>query len=302
MQTCKVALLQLLVSIIVIAALILFNFDFLHEFYIANQETMVGIIINSFIVVLFIAGLLSIIRALGYYAAQEKALRLFRKNLTRDLDEPDEGVGQHTIIVQRYHRLQELNRTNTAVDQNALAAALVAQESLKTSFPRFVNNILILAGVFGTIIALSIALLGADDMLTDTGAVSGMGTVIHGMSTALSTTMTAIFCYVFFHFFYSKLTDIQTNILSQIEDVTQTQLVARHAVTESDVLRNANQMLNVLQSLITEMKETQQEYTHVGKQLVALITASQQDTTGMNTHFDKLEHLLREGFRLPDQQ
>ena len=78
MQTCKVALLQLLVSIIVIAALILFNFDFLHEFYIANQETMVGIIINSFIVVLFIAGLLSIIRALGYYAAQEKALRLFR--------------------------------------------------------------------------------------------------------------------------------------------------------------------------------------------------------------------------------
>jgi biopolymer transport protein ExbB/TolQ len=297
MQTSKVALLQLIIGFIIL----LMNFDFLNEFYFANQETMVGIIVNAFILLLFITGLLSIIRALGYYAAQEKALRRFRKNLTRDIDEPDEGVGKHTIIVERYHRLQELNLSNTSVDQNALAAALVAQESLKTSFPRFINNVLILAGVFGTIIALSIALLGADEMLSNAGAVSGMTTVIHGMSTALSTTMTAIFCYVFFHFFYSKLTDIQTNILSQIEDVTQTQLVARHAMTESDVLRNANQLLTTLQSLISEMKETQQEYTHVGKQLVGLISASQQDSQGMNTHFDKLENLLRQGFRLPDQ-
>jgi uncharacterized membrane protein len=302
MQTSKVALLQLIIGFIILAALVLMNFDFLNEFYFANQETMVGIIVNAFILLLFVTGLLSIIRALGYYAAQEKALRRFRKNLTRDIDEPDEGVGKHTIIVERYHRLQELNLSNTAVDQNALAAALVAQESLKTSFPRFINNVLILAGVFGTIIALSIALLGADEMLSNAGAVSGMSTVIHGMSTALSTTMTAIFCYVFFHFFYSKLTDIQTNILSQIEDVTQTQLVARHAATESDVLRNANQLLQVLQNLITEMKETQQEYTHVGKQLVALVTASQQDSSGMNTHFSKLESLLRQGFRLPEQQ
>jgi uncharacterized membrane protein len=301
MQTSKVALLQLIIGFIILAALVLMNFDFLNEFYFANQETMVGIIVNAFILLLFVTGLLSIIRALGYYAAQEKALRRFRKNLTRDIDEPDEGVGKHTIIVERYHRLQELNLSNTAVDQNALAAALVAQESLKTSFPRFINNVLILAGVFGTIIALSIALLGADEMLSNAGAVSGMTTVIHGMSTALSTTMTAIFCYVFFHFFYSKLTDIQTNILSQIEDVTQTQLVARHAMTESDVLRNANQLLTTLQSLISEMKETQQEYTHVGKQLVGLISASQQDSQGMNTHFDKLENLLRQGFRLPDQ-
>jgi uncharacterized membrane protein len=300
MQTCKVALLQLIFGIVAIAALVLINIDFLNEFYFANQETMVGIVINGFIVLLFIAGLLSIIRALGYYAAQEKALKLFRKNLTRDLDQPDEGIGKRTIIVERYRRLQELNRTNTAVDQNALAAALVAQESLKTSFPRFINNVLILAGVFGTIIALSISLLGADNMLTNTQDVSGMSTVIHGMSTALSTTMTAIFCYVFFHFFYSKLTDIQTNILSQVEDVTQTQLVSRHAVTESDVLRNANQLLSALQGLVSEMKETQQEYAYVGKQLLGLITASQQDSAGMNTHFDKLERLLREGFRLPD--
>lgn len=301
MQTSKVALLQLIAGIIIVAGLVLLNHDFLYEFYFANQETMVGIFINLFIVILFLAGLLSIIRTLGYYATQERALRRFRKNLTRGIEQPDEGVGKHTIIVERYHRLQELNRTNTAVDQNALAAALVAQESLKTSFPRFINNILILAGVFGTIIALSIALLGADDMLTDSAAVRGMGTVIHGMSTALSTTLTAISCYVFFHFFYSKLTDIQTNILSQIEDVTQTQLVARHAVTESDVLRNANQLLHVLQNLVKEMKDTQQEYTHVGKQLVALISASQEDSGSMNEHFNRLEQLLREGFRLSDQ-
>ena len=135
-------------------------------------------------------------------------------------------------------------------------------------------------------------------MISSGGSITGMTTVIHGMSTALSTTMTAIFCYVFFHFFYSKLTDIQTNILSLIEEITISLLDSR-SVTESDVLRNTDNILQQLQSLIIEMKNTQEENSRAAMQLANVIKISQQSGGSINHHMDRLEGLLRDGFRLP---
>jgi len=298
MQTCKVALVQLLAGIAIVLFLVFLSYDFLHEFYIENQETLAGPIINGFILVLFFTGLIRIIQGYGFYSREEAALKQFRKNLTRGIDELDEGIPGNSIVGQRFLRVRELQTAGTSVDQNALAATLIAQQSLRTSYPHFINNILILAGVFGTIISLSISLVGANEMISSGGSITGMTTVIHGMSTALSTTMTAIFCYVFFHFFYSKLTDIQTNILSQIEEITISLLDSR-SVTESDVLRNTDNILQQLQSLIAEMKNTQEENSRAAMQLANVIKISQQSSGSINHHMDRLEGLLRDGFRLP---
>ena len=48
MQTCKIALLQLLAGIAIVLVLVFINYDFLHEFYIDNQETLAWPILNSF--------------------------------------------------------------------------------------------------------------------------------------------------------------------------------------------------------------------------------------------------------------
>jgi len=299
MQTCKIALLQLLAGIAIVLVLVFINYDFLHEFYIDNQETLAGPIINGFILLLFFTGLIRIIHGYGFYSREEAAIKRFRKNLRRDIEEPDEGIPGNTLIAARYQRIQELNRARSVVDQNALAATLVAQQSLKSSYPHFINNTLILAGVFGTIISLSISLVGANEMISSGGSITGMTTVIHGMSTALSTTMTAIFCYVFFHFFYSKLTDIQTSILSNIEEITQGLLDTQSSVTEADVLRSTDTILQQLQLLITEMKTTQEENTASARQLANIIKFSQQTSGSINHHMDRLEVILRDGFRLP---
>lgn len=302
MQTCKIALIQLLAGIAVVLALVIYNYDFLHAFYIDNQELLIGPVINGFILLLFLSGLVRIIQGYAFYSREEAALRQFRKNMTREIDEPDEGIPANSLIAQRYKRIVELSESRASIDHNALAATLLAQQSLKTSYPHFINNVLILAGVFGTIIALSISLVGANEMISQGGSVSGMTTVIHGMSTALSTTMTAIFCYIFFHFFYSKLTDIQTNILSQIEEITHNMMDIHAAVTGDDVLRNTDRMLQALQGLITEMKQTQEENMQSARQLANVIKLSQQSSGGINQHMDRLEVLLREGFRLPEKQ
>ena len=299
MQTCKVALLQLLTGIAVVLVLVFINYNFLHGFYIENQETLAGPIINGFILLLFFTGLIRIIQGYGFYSREEAALKQFRKNLTRDIDEPDEGISGNSLIAGRYQRIIELKKARTHIDQNALAATLIAQQSLRSSYPHFINNILILAGVFGTIISLSISLVGANEMISNGGNITGMTTVIHGMSTALSTTMTAIFCYVFFHFFYSKLTDIQTNILSQIEEITQSLLDTQSNTTEADVLRYTDSILQQLQELIAQMKVTQEENTASARQLANVIKISQQSSGSINHHMDRLEVLLRDGFRLP---
>ena len=75
---------------------------------------------------------------------------------------------------------------------------------------------------------------------------------------------------------------------------------AKPIVTEADVLRDTDSILQELQSLITEMRSTQQENSRSAMQLANVIKISQQSTGNINHHMDRLETLLREGFRLPD--
>ena len=140
------------------------------------------------------------------------SIGLWLTSISQMSQRKDYLVGQWSM--NRYKTLLDLYSRRTAINHNALASTLMAQESSYISFPKFVNNILILTGVFGTIVSLSIALLGASDMLGNINDGDGLGVVIHGMSTALSTTMTAILAYLFFGYFYLK-TNRYANLLAK---------------------------------------------------------------------------------------
>ena len=73
-------------------------------------------------------------------------------------------------------------------------------------------------------------------MLENAVSATGMGMVIHGMSTALSTTITAIVCYVFFGYMFQRLTDAQTNLISGVEQVTTAFLMPKFQVQTDNVL------------------------------------------------------------------
>lgn len=295
-------LLQMLLSGIVVALLIAWQYGKIKDIYLTNQLSDVGIIINGLILVLFTLGILRIFIALAGYAREEKALNTFIENMQEDPDDPLHEMNPKNLISTRYLMMQRLYESRTPINHGALASTLVANESTKINLPRFINNVLILTGVFGTIVSLSIALIGASSMFEGSVDSSGMGLVIHGMSTALSTTMTAIACYLYFGYFYLKLTNVQTNLVSGIEQVTTAYLSPKFQLTNDNIVYELTNLLRLLQELTTKMDHSQKQFGAMEHAMAQAVISFKTQTDVFPTHMEELKTILRHGFRIEHEK
>ena len=294
-------LFQFLMLSVLVAFLLLINHEFVINLYLKKQETNTGLIVNGSILTLFIIGLLRLIMLLLRYSREESALARFIQNVQNEVTLPTERISKKSLIYNRYISVLEISKHNVAVNHSALASVLMATESTRLSLPRFISNILILTGVFGTIISLSIALMGASDIIDSADGISGMSIVIHGMSTALSTTATAIVCYLFFGYFYMKLTDVQTELLSGIEQATTLYIMPRFTYQTDSMLHEVGNLVKALHEAASVMANTQVDFAQAGHNLSALSSTYGDRLSKLNTDIDEIKSLLRHGFRLsPD--
>lgn len=291
-------LFQFLMLSVLLGFLLLINHEFLLNFYIRNQATNTGYIVNGSILGLFLLGISRIIALLLQYSKEENALARFISNVEIGETLPTENIDKKSLIYHRYLSVLEISKHNVAVNHSALASILVATESTRLSLPRFISNILILTGVFGTIISLSIALLGASDIIDSADGISGMSIVIHGMSTALSTTATAIVCYLFFGYFYMKLTDVQTELLSGIEQATTLYIMPRFTFQTDSVLHEVGSLVKALHEAANIMAKTQRSFVEAGRSLHALTGARAESLSQLSLDIKEIKTLLRDGFRL----
>ena len=295
------SLFRVVLMALIVIGLAVWKFELINSVYFKDQLTATGLVINGAILVLFLIGLFRTVGILFSYMREEGALALFVRNIEKrpDLD-PLKGVGVASMIGRRYITMRRLHESRTPINQNALAATLVASESTRNGLPRFINNILILSGVFGTIVSLSIALIGASDVLENAISATGMGLVIHGMSTALSRTIPAIVCYVFFGYIYQRLTDAQTNLISGVEQVTTTFLMPKFQVQTDSVLYEFTGLIRSLQSLVDQLQKSQLGFEATQDQLANTLDMYRGKVEGLDRHLDTIKDHLRTGFRLPD--
>lgn len=294
-------LLMLAVGSVLVAGLY-WQKDLLQTVYFKDQLTTFGLAINGTILAIFTIGLLRMVQIFFSYSAEEAAVRRFILNQEQELENPLHKVTNNRIISRRYHAMAHLHAANTPISQGALASTLLANESTRTSLPKFISNVLILTGVFGTIVSLSIALLGASDLLENSVNVGGMGLVIHGMSTALSTTITAIICYLFFSYFFLKLTDAQTNLISAVEQVTTAYLAPKFQVDKETTLYEFTGLVRSLQELVKQMHASQQISGETEQRIEKMIDQQQERLNQANNQMEVITALLRRGFRLQDEQ
>lgn len=294
-------LFQFLMLSVLAGFLLLINHEFLLNLYIKNQHTSTGYIVNGSILGLFLIGVVRLIVLLLRYSREENALARFIHNVQNDEVLPTERISKKSLIYNRYISVLEISKHNVAVNHSALASTLVATESTRLSLPRFISNILILTGVFGTIISLSIALMGASDIIDSADGISGMSIVIHGMSTALSTTATAIVCYLFFGYFYMKLTDVQTELLSGIEQATTLYIMPRFTYQTDSMLHEVGNLVKALHEAAGIMAKTQIDFSEAGRNLNALSGTYADRLTRLSADIEEIKSLLRDGFRLSSQ-
>lgn len=293
-------LLQLLLASIFVIGVVWMNWAFIDQFYFRDQFTHAGIVINLGIVALFLIGMVRIVDVLLRVAKEERALlkfvQYFEKGLLKNID----SIDQDSLIYRRHEAVTRLARQGIPIDQSALAASLVALESTRSTTPRYVNSILILLGVFGTIVALSIALAGATGLLQSGQELSNVTLIVHGMETALSTTLTAIVCYVFFAYFYFRMNDAQTQLVGNIEQVTAILLLPKRAQDPEGLIQSIGILVDELRRVAAAMDRAQGGYVEAGLALNSSIAALEGRMGQMSKDVVLIQHYLRDGFRLPE--
>jgi hypothetical protein len=293
-------LIQFGIVIVAAIALIAFNFDSIYPFYAENQLTKTGIIINGAIAALFLLGIGNIFFHLLRYRREEASIATFVNNVEAQNPDFFDGVPVASIIAQRHGTMRAIQKSSGEINHSALAAMLNADEATQFGLIRFINNILILTGVFGTIVSLSIALIGASDLIDSADAsLGGMGLVIHGMSTALSTTITAIVSYIIFGYFYTRLGDVQTHCLSGIEQLTSIYLLPRYVKASDDIAHKMGDLIKSVILAADKLRHTQESYHDAAITLQQTIAANQQQADRFTNELAQIRQILREGFRLP---
>ncbi|MFT5656939.1 MAG: hypothetical protein ACI9KN_000208 [Gammaproteobacteria bacterium] len=293
-------IIQLVFTVGLIAIGIGLNFDFIYSFYFENQQTQTGIIINSAIAALFAFGILNILYHLVRYQREEKTIADLANNIESLKSDLVDGLPSNSIVAKRYWTLKSIQKSNGEINHSALAAMLTADEGTKFGLIRFINNILILTGVFGTIVSLSIALLGASDLIDSAaGSLGGMGLIIHGMSTALSTTITAIVSYVVFGYFYTRLNDVQTHFLSGVEHITSVYLLPQFVRGSDDIVHKMGDLIKSVILATNNLKQTQEIYHASATSLRETINTNREQIESLSSELSEIKSILREGFRLP---
>ncbi|MDX8377163.1 MAG: hypothetical protein R8L53_03985 [Mariprofundales bacterium] len=262
-------LLQWVIGNLIIVGILLILREDLLQLYTAYNITGIGLSLNVAITLLFLCGMGLLLFILLHYRREEIALHNFQFNPPHAV----EIIENDSLIAQRVMYLEALHARHANIDQAALAETLLAREYARMSTARYLDQVLILSGVFGTIVSLSMALMGASGLLQSAVNSEGMGMVIHGMSAALSTTMTAIFCYFFFHYFLVAAQNLRTRLLSSLEEITATELLPNFQGNAQTVQQH---MLALIKALKLTVEASQQSQSNFDAILTGIHVTTQQ--------------------------
>jgi len=272
------------------------------------------LILNGVILVLFALGVWQLFRGVRHYECQEAQITEFiarraegypTEQVLADFDQP-------SLLRERHATIKELFEGGGPVDHGAISAIMLAGESLHLSFPRFVNNVLILTGVFGTVSSLIFALIGATDVLQTAVPGSGMGLMLLGMNTALTTTATAIVCYFFFTYFFHRFTDLQTWVISRLERASLLYMVPDFSFEAETVNHQAKLLVEDVRAMVAEMRQglggiegavariddTARARQEQGNEMIARQETQNDKLDQSLAGLAELRNVLIEGFRL----
>lgn len=282
------------------AAGILYLKDSIQALYTSGEISKTGMIINGIIIVLFLMGMFRIVMVLFRYINEHQSVLRLVESLKQNMNDPLADIPEASLAAQRYKAVHWVAKQGSPINQAAMAASSNATENSRLTLIRFVHSTLILAGVFGTVVSLSMALIGAAGLLNSPEGVKEMGTIISSMSSALSSTVTAIVCFFIFAYFYLRLNDARIQILTQIEDVTSLYLLPKVIQTEEGMIHQVTTLTAALNEAAQRLLTVEQKFINAGERLQLAVNDLH---TQVNTNsLDEIKDLIRKGFHLSEPE
>lgn len=291
-------LLQMLLLLFLLGVGVLFSKDSVTQFFYSTQAGQTGLVLNGIILLIFLLGLVRMVLMFLGYTREQDALQRFYRRMEERAANPIQGLPENAIVVERFHAIQTIARQRAEISQAALASSLAAALSSQFTLVRFVHSILILAGVFGTVVSLSMALMGASSLLDSPDNLQQMGTIVGGMANALSTTITAIVCYIFFSYFHLRLQDARTQLLANVENVTTLYILPRFKHAENTLLQDIAQLATDLRRAAESINTVQDRFLHAGERLQLAADDLQAAVGESSANIRIIRDSIREGFRL----
>jgi len=303
-SSAKSTLIQVVIFLIIIAALIFWKKNDIANLYTSGEISKTGMIINGIIIALFLLGMFRIVMTLFRYINEHQILLKLVEYLKENAQNPASRLPGDSIAVQRYNAVKWVAQQGSPVNQAAMAASLNASENSHLTVIRFVHSTLILSGVFGTVVSLSMALIGAAGLLNSPEGVKEMGTIISGMSSALSSTVTAIVCFFIFAYFYLRLNDARIQILTYIEDVTSLYLLPRVTQTETGMIHQVATLTQALNDAAAKLLMVEKSFINAGDHLQQAVDDLHKkvNATSMDNNLDEIKVLIRKGFHLSEPE
>lgn len=277
---------------------VLLEKDFLIPFLFGPQSTPLGVLINGFILGLLV---LSFVANLGWLLVnfmEEKALRQFMLNRDHPEGDPLARVSEKSLIAKRYRDLMELEKRGSPIDQGALAHLLASRLSLRHLFSEYVASILILLGMLGTILALGMALMGSSSLINSLENIKGMGAVIANMSTALSTTITAIVCYMAAKFSLHLVIASDRELAYAIEAITTHEILPDLSQRVDTLVPKLQSLLERLDQLTEGLTLSQKHLRDTQGQLSEGVLSLGEHLQGVTKGIATINANLEKGFRL----
>jgi len=114
--------------------------------------------------------------------------------------------------------------------------------------------------------------------------------------------MTAIACYLYFGYFYLKLTNVQTNLVSGIEQVTTAYLSPKFQVTNENIVYELTSLMRLLQELTKKMDHSQKQFGAMEHAMAQAVISFKTQTDAFPAHMEELKTILRHGFRIEHEK
>lgn len=299
-SSAKSTLFQIVFFLLAMAALIFFMKESIESLYISGEISKTGMIINGVIFALFLLGMFRIVMILLRYINEQQAVLKLVERLKANATNPIAELPETSLATQRYKAIKWVSQQGAPINQAAMAASVNSSENSRLTVIRFVHSTLILAGVFGTVVSLSMALIGAAGLLNSPEGVKEMGMIISSMSSALSSTVTAIVCFFIFAYFYLRLNDARIQVLTNIEDVTSLYLLPKVTTSQDGMIHQVSTLTAALNEAANKLLQVEQTFIHAGDRLQHAVN----DLHGQvnNSSLDEIKDLIRKGFHLSEPE